>query len=314
MEDVYKKFSAHSQSDVYIFNLLSSHFTHVFFNDIYKTASRNTKDGASITETYSEHCSLFTTALKKEKKKLMKFIEDTYKQFIKWASKPEMKYDKFLLLIAAILIPKEKFQDCKESEKLEIVLITFADELAAFTSKCCDPSTIVNIVTNRDKNASKTIIELQEYGITAFLSTKTRIHSRFYNKTVQAKPVDDYSSESVNMLTAEISNLKDREEKLIILMRETNKKYTDIRHEVSKLRKENRDLKNELSQIEDVVDEPTYIQPTPIAPASSYAASSVGMEEPVASDEGTDTVTESDSNENSGVESDDDISSIITAD
>jgi len=217
-------YSKYEKSTITKFDIIGSYFVGIYYNDLYLKAEQLRNEGKydSLTQSYQNVLYNYIQ-FTQTKDFFRKTILGIHNYFISTTKFVSMTYKECIDFIVSEFIPTHLFDNVKETRKYNILNNILIDCLKIFTEKILN-SQIVPIIDNHFEHANINI--LQNIYLEIILLEKDKMYARFINPDKRN-----------HTIPAEL--------------------YNNIQKQLKKLTIENKELKNELSQIKNSVDNET---------------------------------------------------------
>lgn len=176
-----------------MFEIISTFFVDIFFNQIYITAERAFKNGdyPDITSAYQNTVSAFSIDItsKKSTDNYKKLMNNLHNYFQKYARFTYVRgYGDFVDGVVRMMVPEEYFRNMKEKERDEVISVVICTVIKFYAKSVTKTDTLRKIIDMRQDRAaqSNTIYMLQDSGVTIIFQLRDSLYNRFIGASVNA--------------------------------------------------------------------------------------------------------------------------------
>lgn len=191
-----------SQQEVYLFKAIGGYFVNFYFNTLYKsacTASNNSHEGLSITDTYRSKVSCYIQAIKSVESAYKRLVSDLHRYCVKISTRfNSLTFSQFINQLVLSFIPADYAESLSASDKDELFSVIISDLAATLGSICTRPEYLRKIIDNHDDNRTLTCEILFKESMRCLENQKDMMMNKFIREISQAK--DYISSDAANQL------------------------------------------------------------------------------------------------------------------
>ena len=219
------------QNQDYLFKAIAGYFVNFYFNTLYKaakSASINSRDGLSITDTYRAKVSSYIQAIKGAESAYKTLVTKLHEYCVKISSRfNSMSSSKFINTLVDGFVPVDYIDSLSITDKDEVFNVIIIDLAATLGSVCTKPEYLRKIIDQHEESRNITCEMIFKEAIRALDNKKDMMMNKFIREISQAK--DYISSDAANQLR----QILDEKEEII---ESRNEEIAELRHQVDELR------------------------------------------------------------------------------
>lgn len=238
-----------------IYEVVSTHFALLLFNQIYSIAKTRKTD--SLYDSYVSCANIYVSSVRSDKEKFNTMAQQVYEYFIKITPYSSLGYTGFVDTVVGASTPAVYFPKLSRERRDELFDSIICDVLTGMTSYVLQPEILEKIVGNNRMNEHKTTTDLQAHGVEIMFSKRSSIISKMFQRNEQVRTGQE-STAFVNLKIEFRETLKKKiaaENQIVAqgdrirLMEITYKKMkARMQAKIEELEEYNEQLKNKLKE------------------------------------------------------------------
>jgi len=214
INDIHKIYPNEDKNTIYLFEVIGSFFTDIFFNHIYVNAKIKLPKEASLLDEYIKKIQLYLIGIKNNKKCYLNVMHNllTYYNNITESS---ISYSVFINLIINRIIPNNFIEQLTDFNKQELVSNIICDLVSNLALYIATPNIIKHVIEEHTIHPEDTIRILQDYSIHILITKKINILNKFLKETGEIQDTTDNPSYAIIELKKIIKQLLYEKNELI---------------------------------------------------------------------------------------------------
>lgn len=244
--DIHKIYPNEDKQTIYLFEIIGSFFTDIFFNHIYVNAKIKVPKESSLIDEYIKKLQLYLIGIKNNQDCYLSVMQNLVKYY-NTVTKSKLDYNSFVSLIITKCIPPIFVEQFTTFNKQEIVSNIICDLVSNLATYIASPNIINHVVIEHTLYAEDTIRMLQDYSIHLLVVKKLNILNKFLKETGEVK-------EDTNDNILVIIELKKVIKQILTEKNEVIEQNNELKSEIEKMKKIELKLRKMINLLQSLIN------------------------------------------------------------